>query len=253
MDWSRRSPTKVSKSRRRSKVDPVRVPEVEAKSNASSSPVRNPGAVRNKTDAQVAYGVGFGRSIYGWKQNFIKLPIALVLCQNSFRVNGNRRNKLTSRICQSAALTVWLGLRPKLGSPHPWSPPTLGRPVSYIFSSRCLRNLSLIYLLALATTEQPPSCHRRVIQTPPLSDIKIARLKFLFVLRLCTGIDLRYQANLAPARSVTIGSWFSDCIGASSLARRSRIVRVNNYQIGFISTHRKIGHSPYITRFIQDQ
>jgi hypothetical protein len=50
-----------SKSRRRSKVDPVRVPEVEAKSNSSSSPVQSPGAVHNKTDAQVAYGLGFGR------------------------------------------------------------------------------------------------------------------------------------------------------------------------------------------------
>jgi hypothetical protein len=78
-----------------------------------------------------------------------------------------------------------------LGAPHPWSPPTLGRPVSYIFTSRHLRNLSLIYLLALATTEQPPSCRRRVIQTPPSSDIKIARLSFLFVLRLRAGIDLR--------------------------------------------------------------
>jgi hypothetical protein len=173
--------------------------------------------VRNKTDAQVAYGVGFGRSIYGWKQNFIKLPMVSVLCQNSFRGNGNRRNKLTSRIFQSAALTVWLGLRPKLEAPHPWSPPTLGRPVSYIFSSRRLRNSSLIYLLALATTEQPPSYRRRVIQTPPSSDIKIARFRFLFVLRLCTGIDLRDQAYLAPARLVTIGSWFSDCIGASGL------------------------------------
>jgi hypothetical protein len=76
-------------SRRRSKVDPVRVPEVEAKSNSSSSPVQSPGAVRNKTDAQVAYGVSFGRSIYGWKQNIIKLPMAPVLCQNSSRVNGN--------------------------------------------------------------------------------------------------------------------------------------------------------------------
>jgi hypothetical protein len=179
--------------------------------------------VHNKTDAQVTYRVGFGRSIYGWKQNFIKLPMAPVL--------------LTSRICQSAALIVWLGLRPKLGAPHPWSPPTLGRPVSYIFSSRRLRNLSLIYLLALATTEQPPSCRRHVIQTPPSSDIKIAHLRFLFVLRLRIGIDLRDQADLAPARSVTIESWFSDCIGASSLARRSRIVRVNNHQIGFISTH----------------
>jgi hypothetical protein len=155
---------------------------------------------------------------------------------------------LTSRICQSAALTVWLGLRPKLGAPHPWSPPTLGRPVSYIFSSRRLRNLSLIYLLALATTEQPPSCRRRVIQTPPSSDIKIARLRFLFILRLRTGIDLGDQADIAPARSVTIGSWFSDCIGASSLARRSQIVRVNSHQIGFISTHQKIGHSPSITK-----
>jgi hypothetical protein len=247
MEWSRRSPTRVSKSRRRSKVDPIRVPEVEAKSNSSSSPVRSPGAVRNKTDAQVAYRVGFGCYIYGWKQNFIKLPMAPVLCQNSSQVNGNRRNKVTSGICQSAALTVWLGLRPKLGAPHPWSPPTLGHPVSYILSSCRLRNLSLIYLLALATTEQPTSCCRRVIQTPPSSDIKIARLRFLFVLRLHTGMDLRDQADLAPARSVTIGSWFSDCIGASSLARRSRIVRVNNHQIGFISTHQKIGHSPSIT------
>jgi hypothetical protein len=193
--------------------------------------------VRNKTDAQVANLVGFGRSIYGWKQNFIKLPMAPVLYQNSPRINGNRRNKLMSKICQSAALTVWLGLRPKLGAPHPWSPPTLGRPVSYIFSSSRFRNLSLIYLLALATTEQLPSCGRCVIQTPPSSDIKIARLRFLFVLRLRTGIDLRDKADLAPARLVSIGSWFSDCIGTSSLPRRSRIVRVNNHQIGFISTH----------------
>jgi hypothetical protein len=72
-------------------------------------------------------------------------------------------------------------------------------------------------LLALATTEQLPSCHCRVIQTPHSSDIKIARLRFLFVLRLCTGIDLRDQADLAPVRLVTIGSWFSDCIGGSGL------------------------------------
>jgi hypothetical protein len=101
-------------------------------------------------------------------------------------------------------------------------------------------------LLALATTEQLPSCRCRVIQTPPLSDIQIARLRFLFVLRLRTGVHLCDQDDLAPARLVTIGSWFSDCIGASSLARRSRIVRVNNHQIGFISTHRKIGHSASI-------
>jgi hypothetical protein len=37
----------------------------------------------------------------------------------------------------------------------------------------------------------------------------------LFVLQLRAGIDLRDQADLVPARLVTIGSWFSDCIGAS--------------------------------------
>jgi hypothetical protein len=39
----------------------------------------------------------------------------------------------------------------------------------------------------------------------------------LFVLRLRTGNDLCDQADLASARSVTTGSWFSDCIGASGL------------------------------------
>jgi hypothetical protein len=74
---------KVFQVKKKGKVDPVRVPEVEAKSNLSSGPVRTPGAVRNKTDAQVAYGVGFGCSIYGWKHNFIELPMAPVSCQNS--------------------------------------------------------------------------------------------------------------------------------------------------------------------------
>jgi hypothetical protein len=45
--------------------------------------------VRNKTDAQVAYKVGFGRSIYGWKHSFIELPMALVSWQNTIGVNGN--------------------------------------------------------------------------------------------------------------------------------------------------------------------
>jgi hypothetical protein len=79
-------------------------------------------------------------------------------------------------------------------------------------------------------------------RTPPLSDIKIGWLRFLFVFHLRTGIDLHDQADLASARSVTIGSWFNDCIGASSLARRSRIVRVTSHQIEVISTHRKIGY-----------
>ena len=39
------------------------------------------GTARTKTDAQVAYGVGFGHSLYGWKDNFKTLPVALFQAQ----------------------------------------------------------------------------------------------------------------------------------------------------------------------------
>jgi hypothetical protein len=51
---------------------------LEAQYNSTSSPPRSPGAVFGKSDAQAAYGLGFGRSTYGWKQNLIELPMALV-------------------------------------------------------------------------------------------------------------------------------------------------------------------------------
>jgi hypothetical protein len=78
--------------------------------------------------------------------------------------------------------------------------------------------LEFCFTLALATLEHAQICavfvyselHPRVIES-------IARIFFLFVLRLRTGNDLRDQADLASARSVTTGSWFSDCIGASGL------------------------------------
>jgi hypothetical protein len=196
---------------------------VEVKSNLSSGPVRSPGAERNKTDTQVAYGVGFGRSIYGWKHNFIELPIALVSCQNPSWVNGNLRNKLMSIICQGAA------------------------PIPFGLLAQQEAHVGLGYCSELTSSFSYTRTHTNMccplwFKTPPSSDIKIARLRFLFVLRLRTRIDLHDQADLAPARSVTIGSWFSDCIGASSLARCSRIMRVASHQIEVISTHRKIRH-----------
>jgi hypothetical protein len=66
----------------------------------SSSPVRSPRPMRTKNDAQVIYEVGFGRSLYGWKQNFITLPMELVWGPNSSRVNKNHQKKWTSRISQ---------------------------------------------------------------------------------------------------------------------------------------------------------
>jgi hypothetical protein len=53
-------------------------------SNSTSTPpwIREPNFT--KIDALAIYGVGFGRSIYGWNQNFIELPMAPVPPQNSF-------------------------------------------------------------------------------------------------------------------------------------------------------------------------
>jgi hypothetical protein len=78
--------------------------------------------VRNKMDAQVKYRVSFWRSIYGWKHNFIELPMAPVSCQNFIGVNSNHWNKLTSRICQSVASTVYWALGPCWGRPTPSRP-----------------------------------------------------------------------------------------------------------------------------------
>jgi hypothetical protein len=53
-------------------------------SNSTSTPPRIPESDFTKTDALATYRVGFGRSIYGWNQNLIELPMALVPPQNSF-------------------------------------------------------------------------------------------------------------------------------------------------------------------------
>jgi hypothetical protein len=65
------------------KANSVRVAKVEAQNNSSSSPPRSPRAARTKNDAQVAYRVCFGCCLYGWKNNFIELPMAPVPHQNS--------------------------------------------------------------------------------------------------------------------------------------------------------------------------
>uniref|UniRef100_J3MK37 Uncharacterized protein n=1 Tax=Oryza brachyantha TaxID=4533 RepID=J3MK37_ORYBR len=71
--------------------------KVEAQTNSISITVRSPRPVCSKTDAQVAYVLGLGRSLYEWKAKKIIFPMDLVPRPNSFRVNGNRPNKLVSR------------------------------------------------------------------------------------------------------------------------------------------------------------
>ena len=77
--------------------------KVEAQTESTLIPFQSPGAISTKTDAQVAYGVGFGHSLYGWKDIFKTLPMTPVSDPNSSGVDGNRPNKLTSRICPGAA------------------------------------------------------------------------------------------------------------------------------------------------------
>ena len=78
--------------------------QLEAQTTSTSSPFRIPGTTRTKTDAQIAYGVGFGRTLYGWKDNSKMLPMPLVLGPNSFGVDGNHPRNLTYRICPGAAM-----------------------------------------------------------------------------------------------------------------------------------------------------
>jgi hypothetical protein len=143
-----------------------------------------------------------------------------------------------------------LGLHPRThdargGAPFLVAPP-LGAAPPLLVSVLYLLELEFCFISSFSYTRAcTNTCRSLWFRTPPSSDIKIAHLKFLFFLRLPTGIDLRDQADLAPTRLVTIGSWFSDCIGASSL-----LVVVGSWgstttKIGFISTHRKIGHPLY--------
>jgi len=76
----------------------IRLESPRWRSNSSSSPPRCLGSACTKNDAQAVYGVRFGRSLYGWKDNLKELPIAPVSGPNSLVVNGNRQNKRMSKI-----------------------------------------------------------------------------------------------------------------------------------------------------------
>jgi hypothetical protein len=102
---------------------------MEAQTGLTSFQFRTPGIARTKTDAHVAYRVGFGCSLYGWKDNFKKLPMAPVSGQNSSGVDRNRLHKLTSRICSGAA-TPSFGLLGRVSCQGPFEarPRGLARP-----------------------------------------------------------------------------------------------------------------------------
>jgi hypothetical protein len=120
MEWSRISPVRVSKLKRRHEANLIRVPKVEAQSKSSSSLVRSPGAMHNKTDAQVAYKVGFGHSLYGLNHNLASNGTDLMAkCLLSQRESSKQVDIKNLPRCCVASL---LGLRPRLWAYHPRSP-----------------------------------------------------------------------------------------------------------------------------------
>jgi hypothetical protein len=80
---------------------------MEAQTGSTSFQFQTPGTSHTKTDAHVAYGVGFGCYLYRWKDNFKKLPMEPVSGPNSSGVDGNRLHNLTSRSCSGAAPLFW--------------------------------------------------------------------------------------------------------------------------------------------------
>ena len=132
---------------------------MEAQNNSSSSPPRSLGAARTKNDAQVTYGVRFGRPLYGWKDNFKEVPMAPVSGPNSFGVDGNFRNNRTSRICHGAA-TQSFGL---LAHVWCWGPlwTWLGGyacPNHHIISSRRHIRVRVLFSLVFSFEEQTLHC-----------------------------------------------------------------------------------------------
>jgi hypothetical protein len=80
---------------------------METQTGLTSFQFRTPGTARTKTDVHVAYRVRFGCYLYGWKDNFKKLPMEPVSGPDSSGVDGNRLHKLTSIICSGAASLFW--------------------------------------------------------------------------------------------------------------------------------------------------
>jgi hypothetical protein len=80
---------------------------MEAQTGSTSFQFRTSGTGHTKTDAHVVSGVGFGCSLYGWKDNSKKLPMEPDSGPNSSGVDGNHLHKSISRIYFGAAPLFW--------------------------------------------------------------------------------------------------------------------------------------------------
>jgi hypothetical protein len=128
----------------------------ESSSNSTLTPPRISEPNFTKIDALATYRVGFRRSIYGWNQNFIELPMAQVPSKNSFRVDGNRQNKWASRICHGAVSpSVGPLARVPCWNPFGLRPGDLHAPNSFLFSSHCHIRVWVLLRFNLSSNSSP--------------------------------------------------------------------------------------------------
>src|SRR5437763_2681537 len=164
--------------------------QLEAESNLTSSPPRNPGAGRTKIDAQDAYRLRFQRFLIPWKDNFITFPMPLVSPQNSIGVNGKHRNNSASIIYQGAASPSFGPLgRVSCWSPLGARPGVLHAPNPYLFSSH--HHFRVGVLLRFILSSNSVAVHRLVRPHFEINTVLIATFLFLLVFSVAlAGISL---------------------------------------------------------------
>ena len=179
--------------------------QLEAESNSTSSPPRNPGAGRTKIDVQDAYRLRFQRFLIPWKYNFVTFPMPPVSPQNSIGVNGKRQNKSASRICQGAASPSFGPLgRVSCWSPLGARPGVLHAPNPYLFSSRC--HFRVWVLLRFILSSNSVAVHRFVRPHFVINTVLIATSLFLLVFSVAlAGISLLGEV-IRVTRVITNGA-----------------------------------------------
>jgi hypothetical protein len=158
-------------------------------SNSTSIPTRISEPYFTKTDALATYGVGFGRSIYVWNQNFIELPMAPVPPQNAFWVDRNRWQNWASRILQGA-VSPSLGplARVPCWSPLGLCPGDLHAPNSLLFIS--YHHFRFWVLLRFILSSNSVAVHRFVRPHLVIRSVWLHLLFLLMFLIALAGISL---------------------------------------------------------------
>uniref|UniRef100_J3N8B8 Uncharacterized protein n=1 Tax=Oryza brachyantha TaxID=4533 RepID=J3N8B8_ORYBR len=119
--------------------------KVEAQTNSTSITVRSPRSVCTKTDTHVAYVLGLGRSLYGWKAKKITfqmdLGLAFLARPSVFRHSGNQRRrgaaiaglkKLDRRVSRFRPNRLFIRTFRKTGNPSPHHIPYLQANITHL-------------------------------------------------------------------------------------------------------------------------